>query len=76
MAELQRRRDAAPPVAAVRRAYREGQEVVISSLDRLGELLVDMETVVLVGSSRTRRHGDWLYALREEPGDISNRFKS
>jgi len=50
--------------------------VVISSLDRLGELLVDMETVVLVGSSRTRRHGDWLYALREEPGDISNRFKS
>jgi precorrin-3B C17-methyltransferase len=76
VAELQRRRDGATPVAAVRRAYREGQEVVISRLDRLGELAVDMETVVLVGSSRTRRHGGWLYALREEPGSFSNRLKS
>jgi hypothetical protein len=37
---------------------------------------VDMETVVLVGSSRTRRHGGWLYALREEPEGSPNQFKS
>jgi precorrin-3B C17-methyltransferase len=63
---LQHHRSAGTPVAAVRRAYREGQEVELSEVGRLGALEVDMETVVFVGSSRTRRQGSWLYTLRDE----------
>jgi precorrin-3B C17-methyltransferase len=65
VAALQSHRDPQTPVAAVRRAYREGQEVVLSEVGRMQGLAVDMETVVVVGSRRTRRHGDWLYTLRE-----------
>jgi len=64
---LQRHRAAGTPVAAVRRAYREGQAVELSDVGGMGGLEVDMETVVIVGSSRTRRHGSWLYTLRDEP---------
>jgi precorrin-3B C17-methyltransferase len=63
---LQSHRAPGTPVAAVRRAYREGQHVEVSELGRLGELEVDMETVVIVGSSRTRRHQGWLYTVRDE----------
>lgn len=66
LAALRRHRPAETPVAAVRRAWREGQEVALSDVGRLGELAVDMETVVVVGSRRTRRHGRWLYSLRDE----------
>jgi precorrin-3B C17-methyltransferase len=62
---LQRLRPATTPVAAVRRAFRPGQEVHLSEVGRLHELPVDMETVVIVGSSRTRRLGDWLLTLRD-----------
>ncbi|HLH69315.1 MAG TPA: precorrin-3B C(17)-methyltransferase [Candidatus Dormibacteraeota bacterium] len=62
---LQRRRPATTPVAAIRRAFRPGQEVHLSEVGHLHELPVDMETVVIVGSSRTRRLGDWLVTLRD-----------
>lgn len=64
---LQRHRPPATPVAAVRRAYREGQAIEVSEVGRMAALEVDMETVVVVGSSRTRRVGSWLYTLRDEP---------
>jgi precorrin-3B methylase len=32
----------------------------------MDELEVDMETVVIVGSSRTVRRGEWLVSLRDE----------
>jgi cobalt-precorrin 5A hydrolase/precorrin-3B C17-methyltransferase len=66
VAALQRHRAADVPVAAVRRAYREGQQVEVCELCRIADLAVDMETVVIVGSSRTRRHDGWLYTLRDE----------
>jgi precorrin-3B C17-methyltransferase len=66
VASVQRHRPAATPAAAVRRAYRPGQSVRLCDVGCLHTLEVDMETVVVVGSSRTRRRGDWLLTLREE----------
>ncbi|HKF78507.1 MAG TPA: precorrin-3B C(17)-methyltransferase [Candidatus Dormibacteraeota bacterium] len=66
---LQRHRAPGTPAAAVRRAYRDGQAVELSDVAGLASLSVDMETVVVVGSSRTRRAAGWLYTLRDEaPG--------
>ena len=65
VSSIQRRRPAAIPVAAVRRAFRHGQQVVVSDVGGMHRLAVDMETIVIVGSSRTRRDGDWLITLRE-----------
>jgi precorrin-3B methylase len=63
---LRRHRASNTPVAAVRRAYREGQTAELCEVAGLAGLEVDMETVVIVGSSRTRRRGRWLYTLRDE----------
>lgn len=63
---LRRHRPPETPVAAVRRAYREGQSVRLADVGSLAEVDVDMETVVIVGSSRTARRGDRLVTLREE----------
>ena len=68
VAALRRRRPPDTPVAAVRRAYRAGQEVELSDVGRMDRLAVDMETAVVVGSRRTRRRGHWLYTLRDEAG--------
>jgi precorrin-3B methylase len=65
VAALQRHRPAQTPVASVRRAYRQGQEVELSEVGRMGDLAVDMETVVVVGSKQTRLNGGWMYTLRE-----------
>ncbi|HVB76244.1 MAG TPA: precorrin-3B C(17)-methyltransferase [Candidatus Nitrosotalea sp.] len=66
VAAIQRLRPPTTPAAAVRRAFREGQEIRVTDVAGLSALEVDMETVVVVGSSRTRRHRDWLYSVREE----------
>jgi precorrin-3B C17-methyltransferase len=66
VAALQRHRPTTTPVAAVRCAYRDGQQVEVCDMGGLGELAVDMETTVVVGSSRTRRHGNWLYTVRDQ----------
>jgi precorrin-3B C17-methyltransferase len=66
VAALQRHRAADVPVASVRGAYREGQQVEVCEVGRIADLAVDMETVVIVGSSRTRRHDGWLYTLRDD----------
>lgn len=66
VASLQRNREAVTPVAAVHRAYREGQAIELCEVGRLAALEVDMETTVIVGCRRTRRQGDWLFTLRDE----------
>jgi precorrin-3B C17-methyltransferase len=63
---LRAHRPPGTPVAAVRRAFRPGQEVHLTDLAEIDELPVDMETVVVVGSSRTQRRGEWLLTLRNE----------
>ncbi len=65
LAALARHRPPATPAAAVRRAYRVGQTVEITDVAGLPALEIDMETVVIVGSTRTRCRGGWLYTMRD-----------
>ncbi len=46
-------RSADTPVGIVKRAYREGQQVIISTLDGFAEEEVDMQTILFVGNSTT-----------------------
>ncbi len=62
---VQECRAPATPAAAVRRAFRLGQTVELAEVGQLHELSVDMETVVIVGCSQTRRTGSWLLTLRD-----------
>ncbi|HXG42205.1 MAG TPA: precorrin-3B C(17)-methyltransferase [Dehalococcoidia bacterium] len=48
-----RHRSPDTPVGLVRRAYRQGQAALIATLGTLDEAAVDMETTIIVGSSRT-----------------------
>jgi precorrin-4/cobalt-precorrin-4 C11-methyltransferase len=50
---LLRYRHASTPVAVVKAAYREGQNVQMGDLGHLADMAVDMESLVLVGNSQT-----------------------
>lgn len=52
------------PVGIVRSGYRPGQEVILTTLDRMLEAPVDMSTTVLIGNSRTYRKGRFLVTPR------------
>lgn len=65
VAALQRARPRETPVGVVRRASRPGESVSLTDVAGLSHAAVDMETVVIVGSSRTRRLGDALVTLRD-----------
>jgi len=54
---LLRHRSEETPVGVVQAAYREGQRVVVTDLNGLLEQEIDMQTIVLVGSSRTLVYG-------------------
>ncbi len=55
------------PVGIVRRAYRPGQAVEITTLACMTESIVDMFTTVVIGNSQTRRLGDKLVTPRGYP---------
>ena len=64
------------PVVVARNLGRDGEQVSVTTLDRLDRCAIDMLTVILVGSSQTRRveHGGrvWLYTPRGyAPGDVA-----
>jgi cobalt-precorrin 5A hydrolase / cobalt-factor III methyltransferase / precorrin-3B C17-methyltransferase len=75
---LLRSRAATTPVVLARNLGRAGETVRVVELDALGPDLVDMLTIVIVGSSHTRRidrpdGGAWVYtprgyAAKPEPG--------
>jgi precorrin-3B C17-methyltransferase len=50
---LRRARGGGTPVGIVRDAYRAGQRVVITTLDRVDASSVDMRTIIIVGNSET-----------------------
>lgn len=52
------------PVGVVTSAMREDQRIAVTTLDRLHMVEVNMQTTVFVGSSTTRRYGDFIYTLR------------
>jgi precorrin-4 C11-methyltransferase len=59
-----RHRPATTPVAVVRAAYRDGQAIQHTDLGQLQDAAVDMESLVLIGNSQTRRFADRLVTAR------------
>ena len=61
---LLRFKDPGTPVGLVSRAMRPGQESVITSLQELLAYPVDMQTVIIVGSSQTFTYGPYMITPR------------
>ncbi|MGD1703230.1 precorrin-3B C(17)-methyltransferase [Dapis sp. BLCC M229] len=52
------------PVAVVRAAYRENEEITLTSLGELLEVSVDMLTVILIGNQSTGTYNNWIITPR------------
>jgi precorrin-3B C17-methyltransferase len=61
---LLRHKDPGTPVGIVSRAMRQGQAVTITTLDRLTQNPVDMQTIVVVGNSQTYTYGPYMITPR------------
>ncbi len=57
-------RDPNTPVALVRSAYRQDEQITLTTLGKLLETPIDMLTTVLIGNQSTRTHGDWMITPR------------
>ena len=57
-------RDSNTPVAIVRSAYRQDEQIYITRLDKLLDVPVDMLTTVLIGNQSTRTHANWIITPR------------
>lgn len=57
-------RSSSTPVGIVTNAYREGQQVVITDLQRLLEHKIDMDTVIIIGNSTTTASHNWMVTPR------------
>lgn len=57
-------RDSNTPVAIVRSAYRQDEQIYITTLDKLLDVPVDMLTTVLIGNQSTRTHANWIITPR------------
>jgi len=56
------------PLGLVKRAYRPGQEVIVTTLAGLDPEAVDMQSIVLVGNSSTRLAGGRMLTPRGYAG--------
>lgn len=61
---LRRHRAAQTPVGIVSRAMREGQSTTITTLEDLMKNPVDMQTVIIVGNSKTYTYGPYMITPR------------
>ncbi len=52
------------PVAVVRSAYRQDEQITLTTLDKLLDVSIDMLTTVLIGNQSTRTHADWMITPR------------
>ncbi|MGB3188773.1 MAG: precorrin-3B C(17)-methyltransferase [Limnoraphis sp.] len=52
------------PVALVRSAYRDDEHITLTTLEKLGEVSVDMLTTVLIGNQSTTFHHNWMITPR------------
>uniref|UniRef100_A0A0C1QWP0 Precorrin-3 methylase n=1 Tax=Tolypothrix bouteillei VB521301 TaxID=1479485 RepID=A0A0C1QWP0_9CYAN len=57
-------RNSDTPVAVVRSAYREDEQITLTTLDKLLDVSIDMLTTVLIGNSNTRFHANWMVTPR------------
>jgi cobalt-precorrin 5A hydrolase/precorrin-3B C17-methyltransferase len=52
------------PVAVVRSAYRQDEQITLTTLEKLLDVPVDMLTTVLIGNQSTRTQGNWMITPR------------
>ncbi|NET60008.1 MAG: precorrin-3B C(17)-methyltransferase [Symploca sp. SIO2E6] len=52
------------PVAIVRCAYREDEQITLTTLDKMLDIPIDMLTTVLIGNQSTAIYGDWMITPR------------
>ncbi|AFZ17072.1 precorrin-3B C(17)-methyltransferase [Allocoleopsis franciscana] len=52
------------PVALVRSAYRQDEQITLTTLEKLLDAPIDMLTTVLIGNESTGTHGDWMITPR------------
>ena len=57
-------RDPKTPVAIVKSAYRQDEQIALTTLDKLLTMSIDMLTTVLIGNQSTRTHADWMITPR------------
>ncbi|MDJ0617472.1 MAG: precorrin-3B C(17)-methyltransferase [Calothrix sp. MO_192.B10] len=57
-------RHGSTPVALVRSAYREDEQITLTTLEQLSPTSVDMLTTVLIGNQSTRTYKDWMITPR------------
>ncbi len=52
------------PVAIVRSAYRQDEQITLTNLDKMLQIPIDMLTTVLIGNSSTRNYANWMITPR------------
>jgi len=52
------------PVAIVARAYREDEQITITTLEKMLDFEIDMLTTVIIGNTSTRNYADWMITPR------------
>ena len=52
------------PVAIVHGAYREDEQVILTTLDKMLEYPIDMLTTVIIGNTTTHNYADWMITPR------------
>lgn len=57
-------RDPNTPVAIVRSAYRQDEQITLTTLEQLLDTPIDMLTTILIGNQSTRTHGEWMITPR------------
>ena len=58
------------PVAIVRSAYRQDEQIHLTTLEKLLDVPVDMLTTVLIGNQSTRTHANWMITPRGYFGNM------
>jgi cobalt-precorrin 5A hydrolase/precorrin-3B C17-methyltransferase len=52
------------PVALVKSAYRQDEEITLTTLEKMNPRDIDMLTTVIIGNSSTRTHANWMITPR------------
>ncbi len=60
------------PVAIVKSAYRQDEQVILTTLDKMLDRPIDMLTTVIIGNTTTRNHANWMITPRGYLGFTAN----
>lgn len=57
-------RDPNTPVGIIRSAYRQDEQIILTTLDKMLEFPIDMMTTIIIGNCSTREYANWLITPR------------